>query len=149
MLNDPQILIMDEPTAGLDPNERIRFRNLISELGKERLVLLSTHIVSDVEYIADEILLMKSGKIEWAGTFQELAEKLPVKVWSCNINSQDLDKYLKNYKVVSVKPKAYETILRLLHDSQPCLTARKEEMTLEDIYFYYFGEQVGDQDAIL
>ncbi len=149
MLNDPQILIMDEPTAGLDPNERIRFRNLVSELAKERLVLLSTHIVSDVEYIADEILLMKSGKIECAGTFQELTEKLPVKVWSFNISSQDADKYLKNYRVVSVKPKAYETNLRLLHDSQPCLTAREEEMTLEDIYFYYFGEQAGDQNAIL
>lgn len=149
MLNDPKILIMDEPTAGLDPNERIRFRNLISELAKERLVLLSTHIVSDVEYIADEILLMKSGKIECSGTFQELSEKLPVKVWSCNVNNRDAERYIKNYKVVSVKPKAYEINLRLLHDCQPCVSAREEELTLEDIYFYYFGEKAGDQDAIL
>lgn len=149
MLNDPKILIMDEPTAGLDPNERIRFRNLISELAMERLVLLSTHIVSDVEYIADEILLMKSGKIECAGTLQELTRNLPVKVWSCNVNNQDADKYIENYKVVNVKPKSHEIILRVLHHSQPCVTAREEELTLEDIYFYYFGEKAGDKDAIL
>ena len=64
MLNNPNILILDEPTAGLDPNERIRFRNLISELAEVRLVLLSTHIVSDVEYIANEILLMKDGALD-------------------------------------------------------------------------------------
>ena len=68
MLNDPEILILDEPTAGLDPGERVRFRNLISEIAEDRLVLLSTHIVSDVEYIAKEILLMKEGKIAHAGT---------------------------------------------------------------------------------
>ncbi len=69
VLNNPDVLILDEPTAGLDPKERIKFRNMIAELGKERIVLLSTHIVSDVEHIADKILMMKDGKIIYSGTF--------------------------------------------------------------------------------
>lgn len=149
ILNDPRILILDEPTAGLDPNERIRFRNLISELAENRLVLLSTHIVSDVEYIADNILLMKAGNIECEGTLQQLIDSTPVCVWSCNVNKQDADTYIKNYKVINVKTTTYGINLRLLSESQPCAEAKEEEMTLEDVYFYYFGEKAGDMDAVL
>ena len=85
MLNDPKILVLDEPTAGLDPNERIRFRNLISELSENRLVLLSTHIVSDIEYIANEILLMKDGMLCYTGTSEELLSSMQERVWLCQV----------------------------------------------------------------
>lgn len=104
MLNDPKILILDEPTVGLDPNERIRFRNLISELARERLVLLSTHIVSDVEYIADQILLMKNGSLVHAGTPEEIVSSMEACVWNCIVSRREVQEYLHRYKVANVKP---------------------------------------------
>lgn len=98
MLNNPQILILDEPTAGLDPNERIRFRNLISELAEERLVLLSTHIVSDVEYIANEILLMKDGQLIHKGTVVDLINSMKEYVWVCHVEKIWFRTYRKKIK---------------------------------------------------
>lgn len=145
MLNDPQILILDEPTAGLDPNERIRFRNLISELAEDRLVLLSTHIVSDVEFIANDILLVKDGKFFMNGTAEEIISSMDQAVWSCTVPRKEADRYLSKYLVSNVKTVPGGAELRILAKRSPAEGAVMEEATLEDAFLLYFGEKAGEE----
>ncbi len=141
MLNNPSVLVLDEPTVGLDPNERIHFRNLISELSKERLVLLSTHIVSDIEYIADEILLMKDGKIEKFGTLETLIDSIQEKVWTVTVSKEEVSHYFKAYNVSNVRNVQGGVELRLLSSQKPSENAVLEMATLEDVFLNYFGER--------
>ena len=147
MLNNPKILILDEPTAGLDPNERIRFRNLISELAQERLVLLSTHIVSDVEFIANEILLMKEGQLCVKGTAQEVIASMDKKEYRFVVSRDKVDHYMRNYLVANVKTLGADAELRVLSEHEPVKDAQVEEATLEDAFLNYFGERTGESDA--
>lgn len=149
MLGDPRILILDEPTAGLDPNERIRFRNLISELSQERLVLLSTHIVSDVEYIANEILLMKEGSIQVSGTLEQLLGGMPEQVWSVQVPKKEAESYRRNYQVSNVKTLPDGVRLRVLASERPCENAVLETPALEDLFLAYFGEGIGENHDLL
>ena len=149
MLNDPKILILDEPTAGLDPSERIRFRNLISELSADRIVLLSTHIVSDIEYIANEILLMKDGCITTSGTAEEILASMPEKVWTFTVPKAQIDAYLKAYKVANVKTVPGGAELRVLSDLRPNSGAVEVEPNLEDAFLYHFGESAGEDDGVV
>lgn len=147
MLNNPKILVLDEPTAGLDPSERIRFRNLISELSEDRLVLLSTHIVSDVEFIAEQILLMKDGRFFYTGTSEDLIASMEEEVWTCVVPRQDVNQYLQKYPVGNVKHVAGGAELRILSENPPAENAVLEEATLEDAFLLYFGEKAGDENV--
>lgn len=147
MLGNPKILILDEPTAGLDPNERIRFRNLISELSEDRLVLLSTHIVSDVEYIAGEIWLMGEGKVLHQGTTEELIHSMKENVWQCMADKREVPLLMKKYKISNIKSDIRGTEIRIISREKPLPDAARAEAGLEDVFLYYFGETGGEGRA--
>ena len=149
MLNNPKILILDEPTAGLDPNERIRFRNLISELSEDRLVLLSTHIVSDIEYIANEIWLMKDGEILHKGSIEELINSMTETVWECLVPKNRVSDFMEKYKISNMKSEINQVMLRIISHEKPVENAMRVEASLEDVFLYYFGEKAGDENAAL
>ena len=135
--------------AGLDPNERIRFRNLISELSEDRLVLLSTHIVSDIEYIANEILLMKDGKLMHKGTADEIINSMTETVWECFVEKNMVSDFMKKYKISNMKSEADGVILRIISHEKPFVNAQSVEASLEDVFLYYFGEKAGDENAAI
>lgn len=149
MLNNPKILILDEPTAGLDPNERIRFRNLISELSEQRLVLLSTHIVSDIEYIANEIWLMKDGELMHKGSADEIINSMPETVWECFVEKNMVSDFIKRYRISNMKTEPDGIILRIISQERPFTNAKCVKASLEDVFLYYFGEKAGDENAAI
>lgn len=140
LLNNPKVLVLDEPTAGLDPKERVKFRNLISELGKERIVLLSTHIVSDVEHIADVILVMKAGRIIHQGSLEEIMKTIDGKVWECTTDEQTAESLMAKYPVLNIRQEKEGTFLRLVSGQRPVESAVSVEAALEDLYLYYFSD---------
>ena len=146
ILNNPKILILDEPTAGLDPTERVRFRNMISELSKERIVILSTHIVSDVEYIANEIWLMKNGRLLQQGSLDVVLDSMPEKVWSFVTSQAEAEKFMKQYKVSNMKTDRDGVELRIISAQQPPASAEALQPNLEDVFLYYFGEKGGEME---
>lgn len=141
VINDPQVLVLDEPTAGLDPKERVRFRNLISALAQDKVVILSTHIVSDVEYIADEILIMRAGQIVASGTIEEILAQVSGVVWECVVTPRGADVMSARMAVGNVRyDHAGMAIVRIVSDTAPHSSARLVEPTLEDVYLYIFQE---------
>lgn len=135
MLNNPRILILDEPTAGLDPKERVRFRNLISAFSKDRIVILSTHIVSDVEFIAEEIIMMKAGRVLHFGRPQEITEEIEGYVWECMVPTRYAEQYSGTLNVSNLRNIENEcTVLRVISESKPMENAVQVKPTLEDLY---------------
>lgn len=142
MLNDPKILVMDEPTAGLDPGERVRFRNFISEFSHDRIMLISTHIVSDIEYIATRNAIMKAGKIVDIGRVDELVKEIEGKVWSCTIPVRDLAGYEMRLGVINQRSEDDGQVsIRYLSETPEISGAVAVSPRLEDLYLWYFPKE--------
>ena len=142
LLNDPEILILDEPTSGLDPGERVRFRNLLSEFAHDRIVLISTHIVSDVEYIAAKNVIMKDGRIVDVGETRQLLNAVTGKVFAATIPLDMLPIYEDAIRVVSIKGEADGTVtVRYLSDQPRVPGSRPVEPRLEDLYLWRFRRE--------
>ncbi len=139
LLNNPSVLILDEPTAGLDPKERVTFRNMISGMKTGRIILLSTHIVSDVEYIADEILLMKDGGFLHQGKPEEICSVIADKVWEGRTDRAKAVALAQNYVVLNVREERDGIFLRLVGEKRPFEGACCVQSSLEDLYLYYFS----------
>ena len=142
LLNDPEVLILDEPTAGLDPKERIRIRNFISEIALDKIVLFATHVVSDIEYIAKEILLLKDGRILFQGPQEELLRTIQGKVYEAVVPREQVETLQRNYSVGGISGAPDGIRVRFLSEVPPALeNCREAEPDLEDVYLYYFREE--------
>ncbi len=141
LLNDPQVLILDEPTAGLDPKERVHLRNLLADYAGDRIVVLSTHIVSDVEAIADQVFIMKDGRFILRGTVPELVHRGTGKVWELAVPRSRAQLWQERVTVANFHYEGEQAVLRIVTDERPAAEAIPCRATLEDLYLYYFGRE--------
>lgn len=140
LLNDPKIIVLDEPTAGLDPQERTRFRNLIAKISRDKIIILSTHIISDIESVAKETIMIKKGKLLMKGTHKEILSDMSNKVYNISVKDEDeVNRIQAEYKVVSIQRDSDVTILRVVSNTMP--GEANVEPTIarfEDVYMFYF-----------
>lgn len=144
LLNQPKILILDEPTAGLDPKERVRFRNLLADYAGDKIVLLSTHIVSDIEAIADYVIIMKKGSFAAQGTVPDLIEQAEGKVWEMGVSAAEAHKWEKKATISNFRHEDGKVVLRIVSDDKPSPQAIASHAALEDLYLYYFPVKEGN-----
>ena len=147
LLNDPDILILDEPTAGLDPKERVHFRNILEGYAQQKIVLLSTHIVSDLEAIAHKVFLMKDGRFQTQGTVSELLQQAKGRVWELTVPSREAEAWQARVTVANLRYEGDSVTLRILADAKPAPAARPCIPTLEDLYLLYFPEEEGGDNS--
>lgn len=137
LLGNPKLLILDEPTAGLDPNERIRLRNFISEIAGDKIVIFATHVVSDIEFIAKEVLLINHGELVQKGMVSELLSMIVGKVFEIGVNDKEIEKLKSQYKVSNVYRMDEQCVVRILSDTIPEEeNVREVKPSLEDLYLY-------------
>ena len=141
LLNNPKVLILDEPTAGLDPSERIRLRGILSQLAQDTIIILSTHIVSDIEYVADEVLLLKEGRLIEKAAPRELLAKLDRQVWTVQVPHDELRTYTTAYPVSNLQLQERYVDIRIVSQAKPHDAAQPAKPRMEDLYVYYFGSE--------
>ena len=141
LIGEPKILIYDEPTAGLDPKERVRFRNVLAQFAFDKIVILSTHIVSDISVISKEVILLSKGKIIGKGTEKELCEKMNGKVWLLDCAYSTAMACLVEHRVSSISQHKESYHVRIISEDKPHETAVLTNPILEDLYLYEFGEE--------
>ncbi len=135
LIGDPELIIVDEPTAGLDPEERNRFHNLLASIGENKVVILSTHIVDDVEELCEKLAVLAAGQIQLAGHPSELVNTLTGRIWRKSILKEELEEHQQKFDVISTRLKAGRTVVHVLADQQPCETFEQLSPDLEDVYF--------------
>ncbi len=143
ILHNPKVLIVDEPTAGLDPEERVRFRNLLCEIAEERIVILSTHIGGDIEATCEDIAVLDEGKVIYQGTVTDLLSMTEGKVYSAEISKQELERLKKDYIVTSMLTLGNNVMARFLADEKPFASAKLCEAGVEDAYMYLMHTERG------
>ncbi len=136
IIHDPKVIIVDEPTAGLDPEERVRFRNLLCEIAKDRIVLLSTHIVGDIEATCENIAVLNKGQICFNGKVTELLSLVEGKVYSAEIAAVELEKIKQKYMVTGILTTGSTANVKIIADSQPFPEAKQVQPDVEDAYMY-------------
>ena len=143
ILHDPKVLIVDEPTAGLDPEERVRFRNLLCEIAEERVVILSTHIVGDIEATCENVAVLDHGEILYHGTVTELIRMADGNVYTATVSRKDMEKIKSTYLVTSMMTMGNNVTVRFLSERVPGIRAKKCEAGVEDAYMYLMHEKEG------
>ena len=140
-LADPPVLVFDEPTAGLDPKERVRFRSLLASLSHDKIVLLSTHIVSDIASVADVVLMMRSGSLVHSSSMDDAITALDGKIWELETTKENAARLMGKLTVLSVDAEGMKTLLRIASDGKPARGARPATASLDDLFLLHFNDR--------